>query len=262
VAAPAAPKPSGEREEPDPISPRRTETGCKPMTLYVGTSGFSYKQWKGPFYPEKLPAKAMLEYYGTQLPAVEINNTFYRMPKQEVFENWAAQVPETFRFAVKASRRITHFKRLNDTDEVLDYLLTGAAVLGDRLGVLLFQLPPHFKVDVERLKAFLASLPRDVRAAFEFRHDSWRDEEVLDALRDHGAALVIADTDDEDADIISTTSWGYLRLRKSDYTDKQVAAWTKKVEAQAWDDAFVFFKHEDAGIGPLMAKRFLAAGST
>ncbi len=227
------------------------------MNVYVGTSGFSYKQWKGPFYPEKLPAKDMLSYYGTQLPAVEINNTFYRMPKAEVFEKWAAQVPETFRFSVKASRRITHFKRLNDTEEILDYLLAGAGSLQDRLGVLLFQLPPNFKADVERLKSFLGTLPRDVRAAFEFRNDSWRDDAVHDALRDHGAALVVADTDDEDAEIVSTAPWGYLRLRKSDYSDAQVSAWRAKVDGQAWDDVFVFFKHEDAGVGPLMAKRFL-----
>jgi len=231
------------------------------MNLYVGTSGFSYKGWKGPFYPEKLANKNMLNYYGSQLPAVEINNTFYRMPKAAVFENWAAQVPESFRFSVKASRRITHFRRLNDTDEVLDYLLSGAAVLGERLGVLLFQLPPNFKADVERLKSFLGTLPRDVRAAFEFRHDSWRDQAVHDALRDHGAALVVADTDDEDAEIVSTASWGYMRLRKTDYTDKQTAAWAKKVAAEDWDDAFVFFKHEDAGVGPLMAKKFLAAAA-
>ena len=231
------------------------------MNLFVGTSGFSYKGWKGPFYPEKLANKDMLNYYGGQLPAVEINNTFYRVPRPEVFENWAAQVPESFRFSVKASRRITHFKRLNDTDEVLDYFLSGAVVLGDRLGVLLFQLPPNFKADLERLKSFLGTLPRDVRAAFEFRHASWRDQAVHNALRDHGVALVIADTDDEDAAIVSTASWGYLRLRKTDYTDRQTAAWAKKVTAQDWDDAFVFFKHEDAGVGPLMAKKFLATAS-
>jgi len=229
------------------------------VNLCVGTSGFSYKEWKGSFYPEKLAAKDMLHWYGEKLPAVEINNTFYRMPKREVFENWAAQVPPGFRFSIKASRRITHFKRLNDTDEVLDYLLAGAAVLGDRLGVLLFQLPPNFKADLERLKTFLGTLPRDVRSAFEFRHDSWRDDAVHEALREHGAALVTADTDDEDADIVSTAPWGYLRLRKTDYTDRQAAAWATKVTGQDWEDAFVFFKHEDAGVGPLMAKKFLAA---
>jgi uncharacterized protein YecE (DUF72 family) len=248
-------------EHPNQAHRRHRESSHPPLTmnLYVGTSGFSYKGWKGPFYPEKLSNKEMLKYYGSQLPAVEINNTFYRMPKREVFESWAAQVPEGFRFSVKASRRITHFKRLNDTDEVLDYLLAGAGALGERLGVLLFQLPPNFKVDLERLKRFLGTLPRDVRAAFEFRHQGWRDESVHAALRDHGAALVIADTDDEDAEIVSTAAWGYLRLRKTDYDDLQTAAWAAKVTEQAWEDAFVFFKHEDAGVGPLMAKKFLEA---
>ena len=227
------------------------------MNLYVGTSGFSYKGWKGPFYPEKLADNEMLGYYGTQLPAVEINNTFYRMPKAEVFEGWAAKVPESFRFSIKASRRITHFKRLKDTGEILDYLLTGAGALGERLGVLLFQLPPNFRADLERLKGFVGTLPRDVHCAFEFRHDSWRDDAVHDVLRDHGVALVAADTDDEDAEIVATAPWGYLRLRKTDYSDEQTAAWAARVGEQEWDDAFVFFKHEDAGVGPLMAKKFL-----
>jgi uncharacterized protein YecE (DUF72 family) len=181
------------------------------------------------------------------------------MPKREVFENWAAQVPDTFRFSVKASRRITHFKRLVDCDEILDFLLAGAGALGERLGVLLFQLPPQFKADLERLEAFLGTLPRDVRCAFEFRNRSWMEDDVFDALREHGVALVVADTDKEDAEIVSTAPWGYLRLRKTDYTDAQTAAWAERVTAQEWDDAFVFFKHEDAGIGPLMAKRFLEA---
>ncbi len=227
------------------------------MNLNVGTSGFSYKEWKGPFYPEKLPNKDMLAYYSGQLPAVEINNTFYRLPKREVIENWAAQVPEGFRFSIKASRRITHFRRLKDTGEVLDYLIEATSVLGDRLGVILFQLPPNFKKDIDRLGAFLDTLPEDVRAAFEFRHDTWFDDEVYDALRAHGAALVIADTNEKDADIVSTAHFGYLRLRKDSYSDKKIAAWAKKVANEKWDDAFVFFKHEDAGGGPQMAKKFL-----
>ena len=229
------------------------------MTLSVGTSGFSYKEWKGPFYPEKLPNKDMLAYYSSELPAVEINNTFYRLPKQEVIKNWAAQVPAGFRFSIKASRRITHFRRLKDTGEVLDYLIETTRVLGDRLGVILFQLPPNFKKDIERLGAFLETLPADVRAAFEFRHDTWFDDEVYDALRAHGAALVTADTNEKNADIVSTAPFGYLRLRKDGYSDKKIVAWAKKVAGQEWDDAFVFFKHEDAGGGPKMAKKFLRA---
>ena len=231
------------------------------MNFSVGTSGFSYKEWKGPFYPEKLPNKDMLAYYSSELPAVEINNTFYRLPKREVIENWAAQVPEGFRFSIKASRRITHFRRLKDTGEVLDYLIDATSVLGDRLGVILFQLPPNFKKDIDRLGAFLETLPEDVRAAFEFRNDSWFDDEVYDALRAHGAALVTADTNEKDADIVSTAPFGYLRLRKDGYSDKQIAAWAKKVAEQKWDEAFVFFKHEDAGVGPKMAKKLLACSS-
>ena len=229
------------------------------MNLNVGTSGFSYKEWKGPFYPEKLPNKDMLAYYSGQLPAVEINNTFYRLPKREVIENWAAQVPKGFRFSIKASRRITHFRRLKDTNEVLDYLIEATSRLGDRLGVILFQLPPNFKKDIDRLGTFLETLPQDVRAAFEFRHDTWFDDEVYEALRAHGAALVTADTNEKDADIVSTAPFGYLRLRKDGYSDKKIAAWAKKVAKQNWDDAFVFFKHEDAGGGPKMAKKFLQA---
>ena len=229
------------------------------MNLNVGTSGFSYKEWKGPFYPEKLPAKDMLRFYSGQLPAVEINNTFYRLPKREVIANWAEQVPETFRFSIKASRRITHFKRLKETDEVLEYLLAAVDVLGDRLGVVLFQLPPNFKKDMDRLAPFLEMLPGDVRAAFEFRNASWFDDEVYDALRAHGAALVVADTNEKDAEIISTAPFGYLRLRKDTYSDEKIAAWAQVVTDQEWKDAFVFFKHEDAGGGPKMARKFLKA---
>ena len=227
------------------------------MNLNVGTSGFSYKEWKGPFYPENLPAKDMLRFYGEHLPAVEINNTFYRLPKREVIANWAEQVPDTFRFSIKASRRITHFKRLKETDEVLEYMLSAVGVLGDRLGVVLFQLPPNFKKDMDRLGPFLEMIPEDVRAAFEFRNASWFDDEVHEALRAHGAALVVADTNEEDAAIVSTAPFGYLRLRKDTYTDRNIAAWAKKVTEQEWDNAFVFFKHEDAGGGPNMAKKFL-----
>ena len=229
------------------------------MNLHVGTSGYSYKEWKGPFYPAKIAPAEMLSYYGQQLPAVEINNTFYRLPRKSVLDKWAEQVPETFRFSIKASRRITHFKRLKETDEVLDYLLSTTSVLGDRLGVILFQLPPNFKKDMDRLTTFLDTLPGEVRAAFEFRNESWFDDEVYEALRAKGAALVTADTDDQDAEIVSTAPWGYLRLRKAGYSDKQIAGWAKKIMAQEWEEAFVFFKHEDAGGGPKMAKKLLEA---
>jgi len=227
--------------------------------IYAGTSGFSYKEWKGAFYPEKIKPDEMLAFYGTKLPAVEINNTFYRMPKKAVLEGWAEKVPEHFRFVIKASRRITHFKRLHDTDAEVSYLLSQLEELGDRLGCLLFQLPPNLKVDTDRLKIFLASLPGGTPAAFEFRHDSWFEEPVFDALRDAGAALCQADNDDDKKapDIIATAPWGYLRLRRAKYSPAALKKWMKAIQDQDWSHSFVFFKHEDDAAGPKMAERFM-----
>ncbi len=228
------------------------------MRIQAGTSGFSYKSWKGTFYPEKLPAGEMLRYYSEQLPAVEINNTFYRIPKREVLERWAAQVPEDFRFSVKASRRITHFKRLKDAGEVTGYFLSAAAALGPRLGVLLFQLPPNFRLDLQRLDDFLSLLPEGTPAAFEFRHPSWADEPVYERLRARGMAWCHSDTDDAPPAVpVRTASWGYLRLRRSDYSEEDLQAWAGRVQETGWDSAFVFFKHEDAGTGSRLARRFL-----
>ncbi len=229
------------------------------MELYVGTSGYSYKEWKGEFYPEKLSAKKMLEYYGERLNGVEINNTFYRLPKASVLETWASQVPEDFRFSIKASRRITHFTRMKEeAREPTEYLLSTVETLGARLGVLLFQLPPNLKKDAERLSGFLDMLPEGTPAAFEFRHDSWNDDEVFDLLRNRGMALVCADTEDSEGDepIVETGSWGYLRLRRPGYTADDLRRWSELVSATSWDHAFVFFKHEDEGAGPRMAADF------
>jgi len=228
------------------------------MNLYVGTSGYSYKEWKGSFYPEDLSAKDMLSYYAGRLPAVEINNTFYRMPQRTMLENWHAQVPGGFRFSLKASQRITHFKRLNDVDEETKYFLETASVLGDGLGVVLFQLPPNMKKDVTRLRDFVQKLPAQPRAAFEFRHATWFDEEVLTVLRDQNRALCISDTDDLPATVIdSTADWGYLRLRRVEYGESDLTEWMKRIKAQPWKDTFVFFKHEDEGTGPRLAAQFL-----
>lgn len=229
------------------------------MRVAVGTSGYAYKEWKGTFYPEKLPQDQMLRYYGEQFPTVEINNTFYRMPSEKVVMNWASQVPDTFQFVLKASQRITHQKRLQDAGEELGYFLKTASVLGPRLGPTLFQLPPNFKKDVPRLEAFLALLPKRWRAAVEFRHPSWYDEEVFTALRNHGVALCGADTDDEDARVVVTADWGYLRLRRVTYGEAELAGWAQRVLAQPWEEAFVFFKHEDAGTGPALARQFTRA---
>ncbi len=234
------------------------------MKLHVGTSGYSYKEWKGSFYPEDLPAKEMLRYYGAQFDTVEINNTFYRMPKASVLEGWAAEVPEGFRFVLKAPQKITHMARLKNADDAVKYLVETAAVLRERLGPLLFQLPPNFKKDLPRLREFLGLLPKRLGAAFEFRHASWLDDEVFEALREHGAALCIAEAEEgPEIPFVSTAEWGYLRLRKAEYTDAELKDWAKKVRGQKeWKEAFVFFKHEDEGKGPEMAKRFATCWDT
>jgi len=228
------------------------------MNVYVGTSGYSYKEWKGNFYPEDLPAKEMLSYYSRRLPAVEINNTFYRLPQPAMVENWRDQVPDDFRFSIKATQRITHIKRLKNCAEETKYLLDTAALLKARLGVVLFQLPPNSKKDAERLKDFLDLLPGDQRAAFEFRHESWFDDEVFQLLQAKNCALVVSDTDEKPlTEIISTVDWGYLRLRKTNYESSDLVEWMKRVQDQKWKDAFIFFKHEDEGVGPKLAKQFL-----
>lgn len=229
------------------------------MKLYVGTSGFSYKEWKGSFYPVDLSAGDMLQYYAERLSSVEINNTFYRLPKAEVLERWSGQVPEDFRFSIKASRRITHFTRLKpEAKEPTEYLLSTLQVLGDRLGVVLFQLPPNLKKDHARLADFLALLPPDTPAAFEFRHESWSDDDVYDLLGSRGFAWVHADTEDDpdDTPIVGTAPWGYLRLRRPGYEADDLHRWAQRVGEMSWERAFVFFKHEDEGAGPRMASEF------
>ena len=234
--------------------------GPQAPALYSGTSGYSYKEWKGPFYPEDLPAGQMLAFYAERLPAVEINNTFYRMPKRSVLESWAEQVPEGFRFSIKASRRITHFKRLKDTGEETGFLLGNLEVLGDRLGVVLFQLPPNLKKDLERLDGFLELLPEGLPAAFEFRHASWaEDDATRERLAARGFALCLADTDEEPAEEpLSGGRFGYLRLRRAAYDDATLRGFAERVNASGWERAFVFFKHEDEGAGPALAQRFAA----
>ena len=231
------------------------------MRLIVGTSGYSYKEWKGTFYPSDLPAAKMLPYYAEHFGSVEINNTFYRMPEAKTLEKWAGEVGNTFLFVLKAPQRITHQKKLAGAEDDVRHFLDVANVLGPKLGPLLFQLPPYFRKDVEKLRAFLSLIPAGCRVALEVRHDSWYDEEVYDALREHDAALCAADTDevaDPAALVVPTSSWGYLRLRRTDYSDEQLTAWRARIAGQPWSDTFVFFKHEDEGKGPAFARRFLA----
>jgi uncharacterized protein YecE (DUF72 family) len=226
------------------------------VNFHIGTSGFAYKEWKGPFYPKDLPASGMLRYYAERFNTVEINNTFYRMPKADVLKAWVAEVPAAFMFVLKASQRITHFKRLKEADEVVEYLLKVSSALGDHRGPLLFQLPPNLKKDAPRLRDFLALIPPEVRAAFEFRHESWFDDEVFDLLRKHRVAMCLAEAEDGvEVPFVATADWGYLRLRMPEYTTPDLKKWLKQVEAQDWKDVFVFFKHEDAGTGPKLAKK-------
>jgi uncharacterized protein YecE (DUF72 family) len=239
--------------------PRQPE---EEMNLYVGTSGYSYKEWKGTFYPEDLPGKQMLRFYGEYFRTVEINNTFYRMPDTSVLQAWAGAVPADFKFVLKAPQTITHIQRLKGAGASVSQLLEVAEALKGRLGPLLFQLPPNLKKDAPRLREFLALLPRRRRAAFEFRHPSWFDEEILGLLRRHRAALCIAEAEDgPEVPFVATADWGYLRLRRPDYGDAELKTWAKRVREHDWRDAFVFFKHEDEGKGPRMAKRFLELGA-
>ncbi|MDA0335967.1 MAG: DUF72 domain-containing protein, partial [bacterium] len=198
------------------------------------------------------------------LNSVEINNSFYRVPKPDVVRNWAESVPEGFRFVMKATRRITHFKRLKDVGAETEYFVGIANELRDRLGAILFQFPPNFSEDMERMQAFVDLLPQRLPIALEFRHDSWYDDEVLDCLRAHNAALCFAHEDDDSPEqvarrFVTTADWGYLRLRGSEYGRQEMEAWVERVQAQNWQRAFVFFKHEDGGLGPKLAQAFLAA---
>ncbi len=232
------------------------------MHVIVGTSGYSYKEWKGSFYPDDLPASKMLPFYASHFTTVEINNTFYRMPDAKTLARWAGEVPDGFTFALKAPQRITHQKKLAGAEDDVRYFFEAARALGPKLGPILFQLPPYLRKDVPRLREFIAAVPREKKIAFEFRHDSWSDDAVHEALRDRDAALCAADTDevtDPATVLVPTASWGYLRLRRTSYGQGDLAAWGRRVQQQRWSDAYVFFKHEEAGKGPAFAKQFLAS---
>jgi uncharacterized protein YecE (DUF72 family) len=220
---------------------------------YVGTSGYNYDAWRGSFYPEKLPAKKMLSYYAEHFGAVEINYSFYRKPTEKILHNWAAQVPEGFQFVLKVWQRITHQKRLRDCAELVSQFTEVARALGPRLGPLLYQLPPNLKADAGLLREFLAGLPRDLKAAFEFRHQSWFTDETSQALRDFGAALCIAESDELSTPPVLTAPFAYFRLRRLDYDEAALRKWAALVP----QDAYIFFKHEDEARGPAFAKQFL-----
>jgi uncharacterized protein YecE (DUF72 family) len=228
------------------------------MRIHVGTSGYNYPEWRGTFYPADLPAKQMFGYYAGRFQTVEINYTFYRMPTAKTTEGWRAQASEGFTYALKAPRRITHDKRLAGAGELVEFFCQSARGLGPHLGPLLFQLPPTFKADLPRLAAFLALLPSDIRAAFEFRHDSWLTDDVYRLLADHQAGLCIADFGDKTTPVVATARHGYFRLRDEGYTPADLQRWVDQARAheQDWDDLFVFFKHEEEGKGREFAAAF------
>ena len=228
--------------------------------LLAGASGYSFKEWKGSFYPEDIKPDAMLAYYVARLPTVEINNTFYRMPKTSVLENWAAIAPDGFRFAIKASRRITHMSRLRaeTAADPLRYLYTNLAALGDKRGPVLFQLPPFFKKDLPRLAEFLALLPEGHRAAFEFRNESWFEDDVYAALKASGAALCLSEREDNaPPPLVETASWGYVRLRLEDYSDEALRLWAERLLATGWREIYTYFMHEPTA--PAYAQALMGA---
>jgi uncharacterized protein YecE (DUF72 family) len=231
------------------------------MKLLAGTSGFAFKEWKGPFYPADLKDDAMLGYYAGRFPTVEINNTFYRLPREHVLLDWASQVPESFTFAIKASQRITHHARIKpEAASAVEFLLKNTSTLGARLGPILFQLPPNLKRDVERLRAFVATLPADRRYTVEFRHESWFDDEVYAVLRARDIPLCITEQPDFASPVVATATWGYARLHRLDYDTASLEEWSRRIAAQAWSEAYVYFKHDEGvGSGPPAVDAFIQA---
>ena len=235
------------------------------MKLLAGASGYSFKEWKGTFYPADMKPDGMLAYYSARLPTVEINNTFYRMPNRALLERWAAETPASFRFALKSPRQITHMRKLVDVGDAVEKLAEMAGALGDRLGPILFQLPPFVRKDLGVLEAFLSTFATvstqegkapGLRAALEFRHASWLSDDVYDVLRRHDAALCIADSEELATPFVATAGWGYLRLRRQDYDEAALRGWADRLKAQSYETAYVFFKHEDEGAGPALARSF------
>ncbi len=228
------------------------------MQTWIGTSGFQYAEWKGTFYPEDLPTGKMLPYFAERLFTTEINYTFHRIPSDKTIENWKNLTPDHFRFALKAPQKITHFAKLRECQDTIAYFCRVIGQLGNRLGPVLFQLPPNFKKDADVLSSFLRELP-ELRAAFEFRHDSWLDEEIFALLRERNIALCIADTEKLTVPVVETADYGYLRLRREDYTSQDVERWAQVVKERSarWSETFIYFKHEESGIGPKLATEMM-----
>ena len=229
------------------------------MNVRVGTSGYNYAEWKGTFYPADLSAAKMLPYYSARFGTVEINATFYRMPTAKTLAGWDAATPAGFVLALKAPQRITHFARLRGIDEPLRFFCDVALTLGPKLGPLLFQLPPNFKKDTDRLAETLFLLPPNLKTAFEFRHDSWLCDDVYDLLRCRNAALCIADSETMSTPLVATADFGYLRLRDEGYVEADLGRWAEKIHGLdgSWGETFVYFKHEESGTGPAFARRLI-----
>jgi uncharacterized protein YecE (DUF72 family) len=234
------------------------------VKLRAGTSGYSFKEWKGTFYPADLKQDGMLSFYATRFSTLEINNTFYRLPKESVLTEWGSQVPDGFTFAIKASQKITHYTRLKaESESMVQFLLKNTATLGEKMGPILFQLPPNLKKDVPRLQNFLSYLPENRRYTFEFRHESWFDEDVFSVLRDRDIAMCVSESAELSCPVVCTATWGYLRLHKLDYTLDGLAEWAKRVTAQNWKDVYVYFKHDEGvGSGPPAVEAFVASSAT
>jgi uncharacterized protein YecE (DUF72 family) len=228
------------------------------MKSWIGTSGFQYSEWKGNFYPEDLPAAKMLPFYAERFSTTEINYTFHRIPAPKTIENWKQLTPDNFRFSLKAPQKITHWSKLRDCADTLEYFCKIGSGLGERLGPVLFQLPPTFKKDADVLSSFLRELP-STRAAFEFRHESWFNNEIYELLKSRNVALCIADTETIETPKTITANYGYLRLRREDYQRIDVERWAKFVREQEtdWQHVFVYFKHEESGIGPKLAQEMM-----
>jgi uncharacterized protein YecE (DUF72 family) len=229
------------------------------VRLLAGTSGYAFKEWKGSFYPKDIKADDMLRHYAGQFPTVEINNTFYRLPRESVLNQWGEQVGEEFTFSIKASQRITHFARLKpESASAVEFLLRNTALLGDRLGPILFQLPPNLQRDFDRLRVFLDTLPKRRRYTIEFRHESWFGDDVFDVLREHDVAMCIVEQPEFASPVVATASWGYTRLHRFDYDDAMLAEWSRKISAMPWSEAYVYFKHDEGiGSGPPAVGAFL-----
>lgn len=231
------------------------------MQLWIGTSGFQYPEWKGKFYPEKWPVSKMLPFYAERIFTTEINYSFHRIPSATTIANWVDATPPKFKFSFKAPRKITHFARLLNCTETLQYFFSIVSQMHERLGVVLFQLPPDFVENVSLLKSFLDDLPSGLHAAFEFRNASWFNEEVYSLLRAYNAALCIAESERLATPLVATADFGYLRLRRRDYADADIARWADFVRKQGgvWGETFVYFKHEEGGMGPKLAQQMMEA---